>query len=905
MAYVVSTVDSNNVLIGGAATDLRGRVGNNEGFGRHGVVAAVRQVFETGAASGAIIVGEYGVGKTFVARQVVESIAHDSLILSLRCSPITATMQYGALSPVLNELGDISLDNPLSVLRDVSKSLKERGKGRRVVFFVDNIQSLDDHSAMIITQLAASGTAKILAACDSLSSAPSEIIGLWRDGLMRRVDLTTFSETETRCWLGHMLGAPVSAAAARALWTVGGGNPRYLEVVLQEQLEAETLVRRDGVWAVTGAPFVCGHNSIDTVMTAFGAIAPGERQVAELLALSGGLPLNTLMKICDVSDIDALQQRGYLVISHAESAMVRLANRLMAQVLREHVPNGRSRSLYQMAVSLSNVEESVDASDFDMVAWALDCGVPLELNRAINASKKASKMGFPDEALRILNSLGRPHHAVASLETARALISMGETARARSVAFGAGLDTRELSLSEWTELMLMRNALSTGLSEVDGATDSLLDQIRLRLDSGDLGDEGSADAVQEGELEILQQDLLMGIIEERMHSGRYHEVAADLELLFINGLEETTRRRAGNWLLGAWILTGRVDDAFNLAEKIGFQKLVEGLSSGEPRLSDSALLFAVVASLAADDTDGTDEWVPAGVFIVARSTAFAELSEGLVHAYNGRADRALEYLVPAAIQLTLLKESGAGALASAAAGYAYALKGEDDSALHHLNKKYVVENSSRIIKVGIAYFNTMATAEMASKEKSIVRLLSLAENERQFRTCLVEMVLLQAAVRLGGISSAKRLEVVAGAVQGSLARICECYGQGMKAGDVAGLLRVAEAAANIGDDLLSRDVARAALKIANDSLDKDGRRQAQQLIRGGVLKLGHVKVSSEDGQVLTQREQEIASHAAAGDSNKAIAARMHISVRTVEGHLYQVYAKLQVTSRAELREVLA
>jgi DNA-binding CsgD family transcriptional regulator len=52
--------------------------------------------------------------------------------------------------------------------------------------------------------------------------------------------------------------------------------------------------------------------------------------------------------------------------------------------------------------------------------------------------------------------------------------------------------------------------------------------------------------------------------------------------------------------------------------------------------------------------------------------------------------------------------------------------------------------------------------------------------------------------------------------------------------------------------------------------------------------------------LLTERERQIASLAANGASNRDIAHQIGISVRTVEGHLYQVFTKLDVTSRGDL-----
>jgi DNA-binding CsgD family transcriptional regulator len=55
---------------------------------------------------------------------------------------------------------------------------------------------------------------------------------------------------------------------------------------------------------------------------------------------------------------------------------------------------------------------------------------------------------------------------------------------------------------------------------------------------------------------------------------------------------------------------------------------------------------------------------------------------------------------------------------------------------------------------------------------------------------------------------------------------------------------------------------------------------------------------------LTRREREIAVQAAAGRSSKEIAARLYLSRRTVENHLYHVYIKLGVTDRDGLAAAL-
>jgi DNA-binding CsgD family transcriptional regulator len=55
---------------------------------------------------------------------------------------------------------------------------------------------------------------------------------------------------------------------------------------------------------------------------------------------------------------------------------------------------------------------------------------------------------------------------------------------------------------------------------------------------------------------------------------------------------------------------------------------------------------------------------------------------------------------------------------------------------------------------------------------------------------------------------------------------------------------------------------------------------------------------------LTPSERRIAELAAAGASNREIAASLFLSVRTVETHLTSAYRRLRISSRRELSEAL-
>jgi DNA-binding NarL/FixJ family response regulator len=64
--------------------------------------------------------------------------------------------------------------------------------------------------------------------------------------------------------------------------------------------------------------------------------------------------------------------------------------------------------------------------------------------------------------------------------------------------------------------------------------------------------------------------------------------------------------------------------------------------------------------------------------------------------------------------------------------------------------------------------------------------------------------------------------------------------------------------------------------------------------------IGRVAAGDAELDVLTAREREVLQLIARGYRYKEIAARLHLSVKTVEAHVSSVLRKLQLSSRHEL-----
>jgi DNA-binding CsgD family transcriptional regulator len=99
--------------------------------------------------------------------------------------------------------------------------------------------------------------------------------------------------------------------------------------------------------------------------------------------------------------------------------------------------------------------------------------------------------------------------------------------------------------------------------------------------------------------------------------------------------------------------------------------------------------------------------------------------------------------------------------------------------------------------------------------------------------------------------------------------------------------------------------ARDALQLASEAFDSLGASPWADRARTELRAAGAgVKRSGGDTVRLSAQEHRIAELAAAGHSNKQIAAQLYLSPRTVGAHLYRIFPKLGVTSRAGLGQAM-
>jgi DNA-binding CsgD family transcriptional regulator len=186
--------------------------------------------------------------------------------------------------------------------------------------------------------------------------------------------------------------------------------------------------------------------------------------------------------------------------------------------------------------------------------------------------------------------------------------------------------------------------------------------------------------------------------------------------------------------------------------------------------------------------------------------------------------------------------------------------------------------------------------------------LSAAEIARANGQFAAEVMCLQTAAQFGDPSGAARLRELTSIVEGPRAGIAARFAGALSVGDAAELSAVSEEFEDIGDLIAAMDAAAHAALVhrraerKGSSLTCSARADELAHRCGGASTPALLKASERFP--LTDREREIVMLLGQGQSTRAIAERLTLSVRTVEGHIYRAMMKTGAADREQLIAML-
>jgi len=183
-------------------------------------------------------------------------------------------------------------------------------------------------------------------------------------------------------------------------------------------------------------------------------------------------------------------------------------------------------------------------------------------------------------------------------------------------------------------------------------------------------------------------------------------------------------------------------------------------------------------------------------------------------------------------------------------------------------------------------------------------LRSAADTARASGQFAVEVLCLQTATQSGDRTSGPRLNELQAIVEGPRIGVAARFAAALRADDAAELAAVSEEFERMGDLVGDVDAAAHAAVVYR----RDDRRgsalgcstRADALAeRCGGASTPALRRATER-LPLTDREREIVMLIGQGLSTRAVADRLTLSVRTVEGHIYRAMVKTDATTREEL-----
>jgi DNA-binding CsgD family transcriptional regulator len=276
---------------------------------------------------------------------------------------------------------------------------------------------------------------------------------------------------------------------------------------------------------------------------------------------------------------------------------------------------------------------------------------------------------------------------------------------------------------------------------------------------------------------------------------------------------------------------------------------------------------------------------------------------------QGRMERAYQVLLPAVEALRLNDPLQLFRFGSALGFYVAARLG-DTAQAQRLEQDYSDAAAGGPAHELLAAAYNAAAAEYLSRDgKGLAALHTLATTHDATARSGTLLELLAICWDLGDPSVIPVVQSVAGTVEGRWAKAMLTLATRWEEADGDALMETAATLEESGFVNLAREAYARASTLLEQAGERRRSRQAVAMREKCDHELGERFregrfIAAAPAVHLTRREQDIVELAVQGLTDREIAQRLMVSVRTVEGHLYRTYVKLGVRSRDELESAL-
>ena len=837
-----------------------------------------------------------GIGKSAVTDAVTERLAGSMKILRIHASSALAGVPFGVLTPYTGELTAEESVSPVAVLRSMWSYFEKLkgGHGAAVLLAVDDAHHLDDASAGVLAEVISAGWATVLAAARPRPGLPQPLDQLWYDGLAERVDLRPLNREQVEEVLAHVLDGTVPGATVDAIWNASGGNPRILDALLHDSAETGVLAKRNGIWMLLGALPADGARLAGVVAKDHLRRGPEEQEALKLIALAGPVGRKVIEDISGAAVVRSLLDQQMIVEAPGVPSELSIWNGIFAGAIRNTVSVSRSLQMLETVKAHQNPTQLQGEGRLRSVEWALECGVRVGDDEMLAAAKEAL-LRFRNHSARSIAA--RIHHPplvpMAQAIQARALYNEGSYTEAAAL-----LDACWLPLAEDAEglaVLLLRVSAHQAIGHPLGVVAEDVEKHAAP---------GGERSGQEELLHLLQLGAEVNVqaLSEAVEVMRKRRTGTGGEPL---------RALAEGLLAHALASAGRPVQGLEAAL----------LAASElPPLEGSLFFFPeFVLGRLVSDYLAMGEWESAEREINHYATGNApgaatfngslQLLQGYSLLRQGRMERAYQVLLPAVEALSLNDPLQLYRFGTALGFYAAARLGDTEQA-RRLEQDHKDADAGWPAHDLLAEAYVAAAAEYQARDgKGLAALQTLMTTpEASARTGnLLEIFAM--CWDLGDPSVVPMVQTAAGGVEGRWAEALMTLATDWENADGDALMTTAASLEEAGFVNLARE----AYARASTVLEQAGeRRRSRQAVAqrekcdhelGERFREGRF-IAAAPAVRLTRREQDIVELAVQGLTDREIAQRLMVSVRTVEGHLYRTYVKLGVRSRDELESAL-